>query len=330
MSKIEKALRRARGDQKAIVVTPRQESAAPMPAPAHAPAHAPATAVNELGGQMLASATQAAPLMEVEVRARSSAAIALMREAELLDISALARYRIIHPEMAEDNTVQAFREIRTKILQKTMGRNCIIMVTGATLGSGSTFVSLNLSAAFAFDAGKTALLIDCNLRDPSLHRLFPGDNVVGLIDYLENADMDIARIIQPVGIERLRVIPAGGNREIPAEYFTSQKTKRLLEGVRQRYPERFIVLDAPPMTESADTQILAELCDYVLLVVPYGKVSDAQVGSCIKAIDSKKLLGVIFNNEPRVPALPWKEVLRAPLDIGRQAIAWLKNIKKKS
>ena len=88
--------------------------------------------------------------------------------------------------------------------------------------------------------------------------------------------------------------------------------KRLLDNIHQRYRERYIILDAPPMTESADTQIIADLCDYVLLVVPYGKVTDAQVDACAKAIGEKKLLGVVFNNELAPPDLGWRNLLRNP------------------
>ena len=239
-----------------------------------------------------------------------------MNEPSLRDKSELALQHIIHPEMAENGTVQAFREIRTRILQKTHGRNCTIMVTSVTGDSGSTFVATNLAVAFAFDAGKTALLVDCNLRNPGLQGLFPGKAPLGLTDYLEKADLEVADIIHPIGIERLRVIPAGDQREVPSEYFTSLRMNQMLDGIRQRYAERFILIDAPPMSETADTQILAELCDYVLLVVPYGKVTNGQVDACIKAIDSKKLLGMVFNNEPNVPRLDWRELLKtsfAPL-----------------
>ena len=86
--------------------------------------------------------------------------------------------------------------------------------------------------------------------------------------------------------------------------------KQMLSSVRQRYAERFIIIDAPPTSETADTQILAELCDYIVLVVPYGKVTNGQVEASIKSIDSKKLIGVVFNNEPAVPAIDWKETIR--------------------
>lgn len=283
MSKIEKALNRAAAERKLMVVRGSERK--------------PASSTKDL---VATSATSGA-MTEIETRARSSEAIALMREPTPCEPTQLAASRIIYPEMGENRTVKAFREVRTKIMQASQGRNCIVMVTSVAAKSGSTFVALNLGAAFAFDEGKTALLVDCNLRSPALHTLVSGTSVSGLTDYLENPEMDVADIIHPVGIARLRVIPTGGRREIPAEYFTSVRMKQLLEAVRARYPERFILLDSPPMTDSADTQILAELCDYVILVVPYGLVSHAQIENCVKAIDKTKLLGLVFNNEPQLP-----------------------------
>lgn len=295
MSKIEKALTKARTTGSLRVVSP-QPPVSPEKAPEDLAAMSNVTAL-------------------IEQRASSSEAIARMQEKAPLSKQALSHNRVIYPEMGENGTVRAFREIRTKIIQKSQGRNCIVMVTSVTSGGGSSFVSVNLAAAFAFDAGKTALLLDCNLKNPSLHRLFPSGTFNGLTDYMENPEMDVANVIHSVGIDRLRIIPAGGKREIPAEYFTSLKMKRLLDGIKQRYRERFVLIDAPPMTESADTQILADLCDYVVLVVPYGRVTDAQIDVCIKALGDKKLIGVVFNDEPALPEFRWRDVLKNPLAV---------------
>lgn len=298
MSKIEKALNKARTAGVLRVVA--------MPAQSEAPqSEAPPTSraiVPNLG--------QRANSLDV-----SRDAISRMREKQLLAPNVLAENRIIYPELGENATVRAFRELRTKILQKTRGGNCTIMVTSVTGQGGCSFVALNLGAAFAFDAGKTALVMDCNFRNPSLHNLFGSERQHGLTDYLEHSEIDIAAIIHSVGIERLRVIPAGGKREIPAEYFTTAKMKELLDSITRRYPERFVILDAPPMTETADTRILAELCDFVLLVVPYGKVTESQISAGAKAIGDKKLLGVVFNNEPRPPVIHWKKLFTNPFGI---------------
>ncbi|MHB1142298.1 MAG: CpsD/CapB family tyrosine-protein kinase [Sulfuricaulis sp.] len=291
MSKIEKALNKARTTGSLRVVSPQPVSSGRT--------HVEASAASSVTAL-------------IEQRASSSEAIARMQEKTPLSKQALSHHRVIYPELGESGTVRAFREIRTKIVQKSQGRNCVIMVTSVTGGGGSSFVSLNLGVAFAFDAGKTALLLDCNLKNPSLHRFFGTGTFHGLTDYMENPEMDVAEVIHPVGIERLRVVPAGGKREIPAEYFTSLKMKHLIENIKQRYRERYVLIDAPPMTESADTQILADLCDYVVLVVPYGRVTDTEIDTCIKAIGEKKLIGVVFNDEPAPPESGWRGILKNP------------------
>lgn len=291
------------------------------------------------GGREMAVTPRSEPgdlaVASEESLARARESIMLMREQNIRSRGELAESRIIHPDMAGNGTVQAFREIRTKILQRTKERNCIIMVTSVIGGGGSTFVTLNLGAAFAFDVGKTALLVDCNLRNPWLQKLLKHRSPPGLMDYLENSEMDLAEIINPVGIERLRVIPAGGPRDVSAEYFTSSRFKRMFENIRRRYAERFVILDAPPMTDSADTKIIAELCDYVLLVIPYGKVTQAQVDDCIKSMDSEKFLGVVFNNEAHLPSFKWKSLAKDSIQlifksfgVARARMAWLINVLK--
>jgi protein-tyrosine kinase len=236
--------------------------------------------------------------------------ISRMKQNDLPNLEAedLARHGIIHAGLADDPAVQAFRDLRTKIILQGQGENGVILVSAMNKGSGSSFVARNLAAAFAFDAGNTALLVDCNLRNPSLHRLLEDPSTPGLTDYLENPDIDLSTIIQPVGISRFRVITAGKRHEIPAEYFSSSKMRRLIELVRRRYQERFIILDGPSMSDIADIRVLSELCDYVLLVGRYGHVTGGQVEKCVKEIGGKKLLGIVFNDEPSVPRINWREL----------------------
>jgi Mrp family chromosome partitioning ATPase len=131
----------------------------------------------------------------------------------------------------------------------------------------------------------------------------------GLTDYLEDSSIDVGDVIHPIGIERLRVIPAGERREVPGEYFDTARMQRLVEELRNRYPERFVILDAPPTTESADVHTLAGLCDWVILVVPYGRVTNAQIAEAAKNFPQEKVLGVVFNDEPGLPPLPWQSLI---------------------
>jgi len=290
MSKIEKALGRARSSgQLQVVSGGKRPSGDTLPVPQRLAGRSP---------------------RDLEHRALSAQAIARMREPAPRSKLDLAQNRVIYPELAENDTVKAMREIRTKVVQKTQGRNCVLMISSVAPGGGGSFVAFNLGVAFAFDAGQTALLVDCNLRDPSLPRLFSDTPQLGLTDFLEDPALEVADIIHPIGIERLRVIPAGEKRETPAEYFTSIRMRQMLEGVLNRYPERYIILDAPPMTEAADASTLAQLSDLVLLVVPYGRVTTPQIAEMVKEIPPEKLLGLVFNDEPGLPAWSWREMLK--------------------
>jgi protein-tyrosine kinase len=222
-------------------------------------------------------------------------------EVRLLGAGELAQRGIIQPQQGEDPVVQVFRDLRTKIIQQSQGQNAVLLVTSVSKGCGSSFIARNLGAAFAFDLGKTAVLIDCNLKSPSVHKLLANPSVPGLTDYLENPDLDIKEIIHPLGIARYRVITAGKRREAPEEHFTSAKMKRLMETMRRRYEERFIIMDGPPMSKIADIRILSELADYVLIVARYGRSTNAQIARCLDVISEKKQLGVVFNEEPRLP-----------------------------
>jgi capsular exopolysaccharide synthesis family protein len=239
-----------------------------------------------------------------EVRIEHSKQIAKMAEDELLSSKALDKARIVHRNMDDTSVENSFRNIRTRLLQKDAGESSVVMVTSVCGGSGNSFVSLNMTSAFSFDKSRTALLIDCNLHNPAYENLLSYDDNQGITDYLDRDDIGIEEIIHSVGIDRLRLIPAGSQRDVPVEYFTSVKMQELLNNVRNRYPDRFVVVDAPPVLESADSQILVDLCDYVLLVVPYGKVTETKIMAAARAIGEKKLLGVIFNDEPKMPKLP--------------------------
>lgn len=281
MSKIEKALRKAR----------------PNGAPGRTLVHS-----TPADTQMPSVVDSSAGL---PIEKLSATEIALMHQPVSLQSHERLARKIIYPEATENPTIKALREIRTKVTQRTASGNCVIMVTGAAVDSGTTFVAVNLAAAFALDAARTSLIVDCNIRDPFLHTLVDGEVKAGLTNYLTDSNRDIADVILPTGIERLRVIPAGVNIDPTVEYFTMDRMKRLVRSVRERYSDRHILLDCPPLARSADTQILMELCDYVLVVVPYARITPARLQSALKLIDSRKLLGVIVNEEPRLPAIDW-------------------------
>lgn len=274
---------------------------------------------NDLPGRV-APVTPVATTEKSATTVAASGSIRSMAQPLLFSSAERAARKIIYTDAAESDVVKAFRELRTKLAQRSAATNDVIMVTGLVDGGGSSFVARNLATAIALESGRTALLVDCNLARPSLASSLIQDGGIGLTDYLDADGIDVSAIIHPTGVERLRVIPAGRAPAGKTEYFTLAKMRRLIQSLKERYPDRQVILDAPPITTSADGQILGALCDHVLLTVPYGRVTERRLYLAIKAVDAQKLVGVVFNDEPVLPPIRWWTWVRSWL-AGRGASA---------
>jgi protein-tyrosine kinase len=242
-------------------------------------------------------------LDESRTRREGSSAVVLhahqiknMADIRPLSPSELDNLKLIYTGMQNRAALNAFRDIRTKIFQHAGRENFVLMTTAVCDSGGATFTGLNLAAAIALDRSKTSIVIDCNLHHPHLHRLIGDAQGYGLADYIENASVSVDDIIYASGVPRLRVIPAGRECESGVEVFTAKRMHELLGELRSRYEDRCVVIDAPPLTSSADARILQEMCDYVVLVIPYGRVTKGQIATAIESIDSERFVGVIFND----------------------------------
>lgn len=228
--------------------------------------------------------------------AADRASIDEMAEIRRLDTDDLNAKKMIYPGMQQREMLNAFREIRTKLLQQSPADNFVLLVSSICAEGGASFVSANMAISFATAEHKTALVIDCNLYDPAVSDMLVTDPDYGLTDYLEDPELDVDDIIYSSGIPRLRVIPVGNKRESATEFFTGERMNRFISSVRQRYPDRYIILDVAPLSSSTDARILAELCDYAVLVVPSGRSTESQILAGVDAVSREKLAGIVFNN----------------------------------
>lgn len=194
--------------------------------------------------------------------------------------------------------IDAFREVRTRLLAIAGDLNITTLVAPVSRGSGASFIARNLAATFAFDEAKSALLLDCDLFQPSQHTTLRIDaSRGGLVDYLENPDLRIADVLYETGIARLRMIPAGMSPQLGVEYFTSFRMRLMLDSLRGRYPDRYLFLDSPPVRGAPDARILADLSDVVVLVAGYGRDSPAAIAQAAANFDPAKFAGVVFNED---------------------------------
>lgn len=235
----------------------------------------------------------------VSPHATPGQAIARMAETTSLAVKQLEEHRLIHREPSARQHSDAFREIRTRLLELGGKHNLVTLIVPVSPGSGSSFVARNLATAFAFDEARSSLIIDCNLRYPAQHEAFGLDRgSEGLIDFLEHPSMGIKSIIYHTGIPRLRLIPAGVSRENSSEYFSSFRMRAVIDSLRCRYPDRYLFLDGPAIKGAPDARILSDLADQVIVVAGYGRDTPAAINQAAASFDPAKLAGLVFNHGP--------------------------------
>lgn len=221
-------------------------------------------------------------------------AIAPVHEQGALVPRQLEERATIYRSNVAKREIDAFRELRTQLLSITDG-NAITLVASVSAGSGGSFVARNLAVAMAFDETKSALLVDCDLRHPSQDRTLKLPVSNGLVDYLENSDLNPMDVVHETGIPRLRLLPAGQSRETGAEYFSSVRMRLLLDSLRSSHPHCWLFLDAPPVRGAPDARILSDLADVVVLVAGYGRDTPSAINQAAANFDPKKFAGVVFN-----------------------------------
>jgi protein-tyrosine kinase len=204
--------------------------------------------------------------------------------------------KIVFTGMRQRDVLNAFREVRIKLLSRHRSDNMVVLVSSVAMDVPSSYFSFNLAATFALDQHKTALFVDCNPYNSDVDKYVTSGIDVGLSNYLTDYTVPLKNIIYPSGVERLRVIPSGGASESAAEFFNSKRMEVLVAEIKSRYPDRFIVLDAPSIQQSTEARILAKYCDHALLVVPFGKVVTDEVLSAVDAVGKEKFAGLVFNH----------------------------------
>ena len=209
---------------------------------------------------------------------------------------ALEERKLIHRNDSVRVQADAFRELRTKLLGLGQERNFITLVAPVQRGCGGSFVARNLAAAFAFDETKTALLVDCDALHPAQQSALGIQASGGMMDYLDGSLAELGDIQYETGMPRLRLIPSGRSRETTGEHFSSTRMRVMIDSLRGTHPNRYLVLDSPPVLNSPDARILSDLADLIVVVAGYGQVTADAIEKAASAFDPEKVAGVVFNN----------------------------------
>jgi protein-tyrosine kinase len=197
-----------------------------------------------------------------------------------------------HSPVAEE-----YRKLKSMIVSLTRQetfRNTL-MVTSSLAGEGKSVTSLNLAISLAQEFDHTVLLVDADLRKPSLHQYFGLDPKIGLADCLRDG-VDPGDVLIKTGIGKLTLLPAGKPVRNPVELMSSQRMSELLQEMKHRYPDRYIIIDTPPVLLFAETLALSYLVDGVIFLVKEGLASVQNITDALANLKGTPILGMVYNN----------------------------------
>jgi len=199
-----------------------------------------------------------------------------------------------------------FRQIKRKLIgnafgaaSKTLKHSNLVMVSSSKPNEGKTFISINLALSIALEQDKTVLLIDADVLRPSVNRELGFGAVPGLVEYLLGQKDDISEILYSTNIDKLKIIPAGEPHHLSNELLASDRMEALATELAERYPDRIVIFDCPPLIGVTETLVLANLMGQALVVIEESKTQIADIKAATENLNEDLALGLVLNKAIR-------------------------------
>lgn len=202
------------------------------------------------------------------------------------------RGKLVVTPTAPAAAVEQYRKLAATLHHLQCARGIkVVMLASAVPGEGKTLTATNLALTFSHSYRRRVLLIDADLRRPSMHQIFQVPNVTGLNDGLKN---DVDRKLSLIQIsEHLTLLPAGRPDPDPMSGLTSERMRRVIQEAAARFD--WVIVDTPPVALLPDANLLAAMVDVAILVVRAGKSPYRLIQRALDAVGRDRLAGVVLN-----------------------------------
>jgi len=214
---------------------------------------------------------------------------------------------MITPDMPRSHIAEEYRTIKRPLLMNIAGKSAaevdnvnVIMVTSALQGEGKTFTAINLALSVAMERDKTVLFVDADISNSTGGTLFGIKNdQQGLVDILEDEGTSIADVMLSTNLPNLRLISAGCVHDNANELLASEAMRSVVSELANRFSDRVIIVDAPPLLLTTEAGVLANLMGQIVMVVEAEKTSQEAVTEALQHIGSDKIVSVLLNKSQR-------------------------------
>ena len=196
-----------------------------------------------------------------------------------------------------EGVAEEYRKLKSVVFELTRqgAFDNTLLVTSDLPDAGKSLTALNLALTLANEYDHTVLLVDTDLRKPSVHKYLGIAPEKGLLQCLTE-DYPLEKALIRTGIGKLVVLPAGGVAADPAELLSSNRMRDLIAELKARYPDRYVIFDTTPVLPFAEASVLATLVDGILFVVRERQTRSAHLQEALGMLKSSNLLGIVYND----------------------------------
>jgi protein-tyrosine kinase len=246
--------------------------------------------------------TQSNDTPDPKVKDDSTQTAEINKETIVLNGERLTERGFIYSSGSSHQIQEEFRHIKRKLINnafgpaaKTLKHSNLIMVSSSNPNEGKTFISINLALSIALEQEKTVLLVDADVLRPSIHRELEFESKQGLLEYLLDEVHSLSDVIYNTNVANLKLIPAGKPHHLTNELLASKKMATLAKELAERYSDRIVIFDCPPILGVTETPVLSSLVGQAVVVVEESKTKLDDVKKAVSQLDEDIALGFVMN-----------------------------------
>ena len=274
------------------------------------PAHGASESLieNALSKQRNAAETLVAVPMEPVLATSQPTASMGNSQFQSINLARLHRMGVVAPDAEKSQIAEEFRIIKRPLIANAFGQGAarvkngnMIMITSSLPGEGKSFCAINLAISMAMEMDRTVLLIDADVAKPRVPEYLGIHADLGLLDVLQDKNLKLSDVMIKTDIAKLTILPAGRTYKRATELLASDAMTRLVEDIGNRYPDRIILFDSPPLLATSEASVLATHMGQIVMVVEAERTSQEAVREALSHIQSCEVVNMLLNKATPTP-----------------------------
>lgn len=225
-----------------------------------------------------------------------------------INLARLHRMGVVAPDAEKSQIAEEFRIIKRPLIANAFGQGAarvkngnMIMITSSLPGEGKSFCAINLAISMALEMDRTVLLIDADVAKPRVPEYLGIHADLGLLDVLQDKNLKLSDVMIKTDIAKLTILPAGRTYKRATELLASDAMTRLVEDIGNRYPDRIILFDSPPILATSEASVLATHMGQIVMVVEAERTSQEAVREALSHIQSCEVVNMLLNKSTPTP-----------------------------